>query len=65
MPAELGKRYLHAIKSLVVDSNRISQPDFEFLLMTLVQEAYRAGVVEMQMPIKPWDQRPGQEESNV
>jgi hypothetical protein len=62
LPPDVQGRFVAAINKLAALNAPLTDPGIKALVLLLVQEAYRAGVVEMQTPIKIWEDGSGPED---
>jgi len=59
---ELEMTIIQAIRRVAHECSDLKNPEVERLLVTICRESYRAGVCEMQEPIKLWEEGPGTKE---
>lgn len=64
MPGNLHMGILQAIRLVASQTPDLRDPISERLILKVCEESYRAGVIEMQEPIKLWMKGPGPHESD-
>ncbi len=55
MPGTLHMAIVQVIRRIALSNADLRNSHTESLILTACQEAYRAGVIEMQEPIKIWE----------
>jgi hypothetical protein len=56
---------VQVIRRIALLNADLRNPNTEMLVLTACQEAYRAGVIEMQEPIKIWEDVAGEDPDMV
>ena len=55
MPGDLHMRILEALRAIAFYDPDMRKPEIEGMILRVCKESYTAGIIEMQEPIKLWE----------